>query len=187
MILKTYRIDQPNYDITEKYYLLRALFWGVLAKDPYWHFFLDQNGGTLRFSPNVEEKVRNYLTKHLSGRGMKWKRSTDYDPTKHEYFGVSFLGNDMIPLFHDMSVLSVKYPGYILRQPILERLNHGLINMSGVHDFRIEAEIYLELAMGRARFVNYNFRLPKWVYKFFIRHWPWKKYENLNVSRRKNK
>ncbi len=187
MTLKTYRINQLNYDIVEKYYFLRALNWNILSKDPYWHFFLDQNGGTLRFSPEVEGKVRDYLTKHAESRGIKWKRSTDYDPTKHEYFGVSFLGDDMIPLFHDMSILSIKYPGYILRQPILERLTHGLINMSGVHDFRIEAEIYLGLAMGRARLVNYHFQLPKWVYEFFTRHWPWQKYENINVSGRKSK
>ena len=169
MKLKTYRIDQKTYYPTGKMVFFKSLHESVLRKDPYWHFFLDWGGATLRFLPKLEWPVRQWLGKNAKGHRMRWKKSTDYDPSRHEYWGVSYLGDDILPLFHDMSVLSIKYPGYVLRMPVLERLNHGLINMAGIHDFRTEAEIYLDLAFSRGSIVHHTFRLPYWVYKFFIR------------------
>ncbi len=186
MKLKTYRINQKNYDLVEKMYFFRSIRDTALRSDRFWHFFLDPKGATFRFSPESEEKVRLYLFRHAEDRGLTWKRSADYEPLKHEYFGVSFLGDDILPMFHEMSLLATKYPTYIIVRPILERLNHGLINMTGIHHFGYEAELYMDLAFSRARLVNHSFRLPKWFYKRYLNtvFWIKRHYEKFKLRRR---
>jgi hypothetical protein len=185
MILRTYRINQKKYDLTEKIYFFREIRYAVLLKDRFWHFFFDPGGSTFRFSPAYEGKVRVWLTRHAHDRGFTWKKSTNYDPRKHEYLGVSFLGDDILPMFHELSVLSVKYPSYIITRPIFERFNHALINMAGIHNFAIESELYMDLAFSRARLAGHIFRLPKWCYKLYIQIVLWlKRYENRKLPRR---
>ena len=169
MKLCTYRIDQSSLNLRRKLEFMGALQDHVLGKDQYWHFFLDPEGATLRFQPSFEARIRIWLKENAKNFPLKWKKSTLYEPKRHEYYGVSFMGDDILPLFHEMSVLATKYPPYILLKPVLERLNHGLINMSGNHNFHDEANIYMDLAFGRASLVKMAFSFPRWLYKLYIK------------------
>ena len=76
MILKTYRIDQINKemdweDVNRKKVLVMDLYQEILWKDPWWHFFFDWDGGTLRFSPKFEKKFRRWAKKQ---EGFRIKR-----------------------------------------------------------------------------------------------------------------
>lgn len=169
MRLCTYRINQKELNLRRKLEFMNALHEKILKKDQYWHFFLDPEGATLRFQSQFEEKVQTWLKNNAKNFPLTWKKRTFYEPRKHEYYGVSFLGDDILPLFHEMSVLSTKYPPFVLLKLVFERLNHGLINMAGIHDFRQEADIYMNLAFGRASLIGMDFNLPKWVYRLYIK------------------
>lgn len=166
MKLITYRLNTE--DFTGKKNLLIALRDGVLKGDSFWHFFLDPEGGTLRFQVKNDTKVNHWLKYNAKNYHVKYLKRTIYEPSKHEYQGVSFLGDDVLPLFHEMSLLTLKYPAYIIVRPILERLNHGLVNMTGVHDFTTEALLYNQLAEGRARLVGKTMSYPaEWIRRFY--------------------
>lgn len=145
VILKTYRVNiEP---LTEKRACLHYLFDEVLHKDQNWHFFLDEGGITLRFSPLYARQVKQLLTS--SGRNFETP-DADYEPGKHEYEHIRFIDEDWIPLFHTLAVLSVKYPPSVTTKYVLERMNHTLTNQAGIHNFYKEAELYSQLALGRA-------------------------------------
>lgn len=168
MVLSTYRINQRRLDLRRKLEFMRDLSKSPLKKDNFWHFFLDPEGATLRFQPKIEKKVQKWLEKNADKYNLTWRKRTNYEPRKHEYYGVSFLGDDILPLFHELSVLTTKYPPYVLLRSIFERLNHGFINMAGIHDFTKEADLYLDLAWGRIKLAGFSFPLPKWFYKVVI-------------------
>lgn len=168
MVLKTYRVNQKKGSIPSKLTFFNELYLNCLTKDPYWHFFLDEEGGTLRFQPKFEKRIKKFAEQYSY---ISLRRRKDYEPLKHEYYGVSYLGDDLLPLFHEMSVLSAKYPTYVIMGPILERLNHGLVNMAGIHNFSKEADLYLTLAYNRAELgAKYGrgevYRVPKWVHRY---------------------
>ena len=175
MMLMTYRLNQKRSEYSGEDLRMKAnfmfnLYTDVLRKDKLWHYFYDDGGATLRFSLDMEGKVRKYLKSVAKERGFTFRRATKYDPKRHEYFGVAYLGEDILPLFHEISVLTVQYPPYVTLRPVFERLNHALINQTGIHNFAAESELYLNLAMGRARMVGYPLlRLPKIFYKWYIR------------------
>lgn len=161
MILLTYRVKGIGFRLR----LLDGLYRAVLYKDAHWHYFLDLEGITLRFSRSFEKRVRRWLMSNH----YKFTRRLLYDPTRHEYPGLGFLGEDLANLFHDMSVLVTKYPSQVSLFPTAERLNHGLVNMAGIHDFREEAQIYLDLAYRRAELGRFILPLPEWLYVFLIK------------------
>lgn len=144
IILKTYRVNLSGY--MAKRYLLHYLYDSVLNLDPYWHFFLDEGGITLRFSPKYVKTVNKFLDKDNKNYSME----TDYTPSIDEYEGIRYIGNDWLPLFNVISVLSVKYPPKVMASSVLERVNHTLFNQTGNHSFYEEAKAYMELALGRA-------------------------------------
>ena len=47
--------------------------------------------------------------------------------------------------------MTLKFPPNVMTKQVLERVTHILINQQGIHDFKKEAQIYAELALGRAR------------------------------------
>ena len=169
MILCTYRINQKKLDLRRKLEFLSDLHKTILKRDKLWHYFFDSEGTTLRFQREYEGKVRDWFKKNIKDYNLTFKRNRLYNPLKHEYYGVSFLGDDILPLFHDMSILAMQYPPYILFNPVLERLNHGLVNMGGQHDFHKEAHIYLDLAYGRAELGGTLLNLPKFIHKWFFK------------------
>lgn len=144
MKLKTYRL---NIDRREQRDLIVAIYDHVLKRDKTWHFFRDEGGMTLRCSPKFHKPLSKFLTKV---RKTNFSVSHNYDPAKNEYSGIKFLGDDWIPLFNVLSVLSVKYPGNVTLKQVLERVNHAIVNQAGIHNFYKEAEIYSELALKRA-------------------------------------
>ncbi len=143
-ILKTYRINLVGYVL--KRYCVHYLYDTVLFQDPLWHFFLDEGGITLRFSPKFNRVVNKLLTKD----NKNFTVEADYDPSKDEYEGIRYLGADWLPLFNVLSVLSIKYPPKVMASSVLERMNHTLFNQCGEHSFYEEAKAYAELALGRA-------------------------------------
>jgi len=172
MILLTYRINQKEKDVSKKKNMLYHLSQEALRNDRLWHYFLDDDGGTLRFQPKFENKFKLW-SKQFKGV-FSFRRCKSYRPERDEYYGVSYLGADILPMFHEMSVITAKYPNYVVFRPFLERLNHGLVDMSGIHDFRQEAEIYLDLAYGRAELGSKYFGTPKietprWLHKLYFR------------------
>ena len=173
MILLTYRINQKNWKeksaFTDKAQFFHTLYFSVLRKDSFWHYFFDPDGATLRFTPSFEKRVRNWLIKNCQDKKFSFRRAGKYEPRRHEYYGISFLSDDILPLFHEMSVLSVKYPRNVILWPLLERLTHGLINMNGIHDFEREAHYYLALATMRAELGRVTLPLPTWLYKLYFK------------------
>lgn len=167
MKLLTYRLGSSNPFAKQQF--LRALHQNVLSKDGSWHFFLDPEGGTLRFQPKFEGKVRKFLKNHAKAYQVKWQKRSPYIPKNHEYYGVSFLGDDILPLFHDLSVLTTEYPPYVMTRSVLERLTHGLVNMSGIHDFAKESDLYLGLADGRIKIIKQKLALPLWLYRIYYK------------------
>lgn len=168
MKLQTYRIDFK----TQILYLRRSLFYNlyeeVLIKDKYWHWFNDFNGATLRVSLLFRDRVEKWLKNH-EGNIFTFKRRTQYIPQKHEYYGVAFVGDDLLPMFHELSVLTAKFPSNIVRSVFLERLNHLILVNIGYLGHAFESEVYLDLAFSRAKIVNHTFILPRWVYKIAIK------------------
>lgn len=143
-ILKTYRINLVGY--SAKRYCLHYLYDSLLHQDPLWHFFLDEGGITLRFSPKFSKDVN----KLLKADNKNYSVEANYDPAKDEYEAIRYLGQDWLPLFNVISVLSIKYPPKVLTSSVFERINHALFNQSGEHSFYQEALAYAKLALGRA-------------------------------------
>lgn len=178
MKLLTYRINI----IKKKFDFISDLYWSVLRDDDLWHYFFDLEGITLRFTPKFEKKVIKWLKNSKTGYKFSYKRRTLYDPEVHEYRQVKFLGEQIAVLFHDLSVLVTEFPAEVSWRPTLERLNHGFINMFGIHDFVKEATIYLDFAEGRAGLVGARLPLPKWVY---IQYWKLRRF--LSGSKRSSR
>lgn len=176
MKLKTYRI---KYKGKEKERGARSrnfisdLYLDVLKKDPNWHFFLDWAGGTLRFSPEFEEKVRKWA-KASGWNDFALKRRQDYDPQRHEYPQIRYIGVELQPLFHELSVLSALYPNSTLMGPVFDRLTHTFVNQLGIHDFKVEAYWLLDTAYQRARLQNRSMDVPKGLHKGVFRLINWK-------------
>lgn len=168
MFLRTYRINQKKEDRRLKFSFLYSLYWAVLKKDPTWHYFFDPEGITLRFSPKFEPKVKKWLSINCKEYELTYKRRLLYEPKRHEYYGVAFLGDYTIPLFHDMAVLMTIFPPNVSFHPMHERLNHGLMNMLGIHNFYVESKIYLDLAENRAKLGGFSLGLPKFLYKWWL-------------------
>lgn len=141
MKLLTYRID-INTGQARKL-RLQYLYEQLLKDDPYWHFFQDEGGITLRVSEDFGKKLEKLMKKEVD-------RRDDYEPAKGEYPDIKFLGDDWIPLFHELSVLSIKYPAGVMNSYVLERLGHAIVNQGGLFDFQEEAFIYAGLAIKRA-------------------------------------
>lgn len=169
MKLLTYRIDQREYNLRSKLEFMSSLKKDVLGTDALWHFFLDPDGATLRFQPQYHMRVLKWLKKNAKNLGFKYRKRLYYDPKKHEYYGISYLGEDILPLFHDLSVLATQYPPYVMVRPVMERLNHGLVNMTGNHDFASEAELYLRMGYVRARMVGHKLSVPNFIRKLFFK------------------
>lgn len=144
MKLKTYRVNLVGYVL--KRYCLHYLYDSALKDDPNWHFFLDEGGITLRFSPKFKKQV----DKLLKGDSKHYTEEADYRPSIDEYEGIRFVGDDWLPLFNALSVLSIKYPPSVTKKIVMERMNHTLVNQMGEHSFYEEAQMYAELALGRA-------------------------------------
>lgn len=142
----------------------------LLFKDEIWHFFLDFEGITLRCNPKFAQSVKEEF-KLLKQEGFKftYKRVKDFNPSKDEYQFVRFVGDEMQHIFHYTSLMALKYPRHVFKYPILERINHIVINQTGQHDFKREAEDYIDAAYGRAALQGRFLGLPKWVHKFVIR------------------
>lgn len=144
VMLKTFRVNLVGYML--KRYCLHYLYDEVLKDDPNWHFFLDEGGITLRFSPDFEKTV----VKLLKGDNKHYTVEKDYDPSVDEYEGIRYMAKDLLPLFNALSVLSIKYPPKVMESTVMERMNHTLFNQTGDHSFYNEAMAYAKLAVGRA-------------------------------------
>lgn len=169
MKLLTYRINQKNLDLRRKFEFLNSLYWVILKNDKNWHYFLDPEGITLRLSPTKEIQIRKWFKKNIKGFGLTFRKRNFYEPRKHEYYGVSYLGDSLIGLFHAMSVILVLFPPKVSFRPTAERLNHGLVNMAGIHNFEMEAKIYLDLAEGRLRIIKKPLRPSRIVWDLYIK------------------
>lgn len=145
MVIKTVKIYLAS--LGEKYEFLADLHKIHLHKDPMWHFFLDEEGITLRFSKEFEGKVRDFCKKRV----VRYSEVSDFEPSVHEYWGVRYIGDDLQPLFHQMSLLAIKYPRNVILRQVHERVNHIMVNQCGIHDFEQEAELYFDLGKGRLK------------------------------------
>lgn len=148
MILAGYQITIRPLD--QKYALLSDLVRDVLGNDPLWHFFLNPEGITLRIQKEFCEKVEKYV-KGWGEKKAKISKPGDFEPKKHEYFGVRFVAEDIVPLFHELSLFSLKYPRNVTLDQGLERICHIFVNQAGIHDFEAEAKLYAGLVINRAR------------------------------------
>lgn len=167
MILCTYRIHYkgfPNERRARSRQFISDIYKDVLYRDKNWHFFLDWEGGTLRFSPKFEKRVRNYKW----GNDISFKMRKRYIPSKDEYHEIRYVANDLQPLFHELSVLAAKYPFPTLQGAVFDRLTHTLINQMGIHDFRQEAYWLLNVAYQRARLQEKSLGLPKSIHKLTL-------------------
>jgi len=165
MKLTTFGVSFKEENIQRKYEILKALDDTIFKNDPNWFFALHPKGITLRCSP----KKTNRVIKFLKIREIKFKKDRHYYiPSKHEYYGVHTLGDDIVLILHALSVSLIRHTpkSYYI---ILERLNHLFINMTGMYDFYLESLIYLDLAEGRRRFLGLSLRYPYWVYKLYFK------------------
>lgn len=144
MKLLTYRINQPM--VKNRRMCIQFLFKELLKDDPNWHFFQDSGGITLRISKEFGVRLKKVV------KGYKYgiRYAGEYNPSDDEYPDIKFLGDDLIPLFHIISVLSAKYPASVTSQFILERAAHAIINQGGQFNFIEEAMTYANLAIRRA-------------------------------------
>lgn len=166
MELVTYGITFDHDHVPTKHFLFMDLYYRVLRGDEWWFFALHPYGATLRCGIPFEKRVTRFLTQ----RKIKFKRDTHYyDPKKHEYYGVHIFGEDMVRVFHALSILIILYSPRVALYPSLERLGHMLVNMSGIHDFARESDYYLRLAEGRRKIIGQSLPLPKWVYRLWAR------------------
>ena len=171
MLLRTYRLNQIGgtnswEKVQDKKVLIMDLWQVILHKDPNWHFFFDPGGGTLRFSPEFENRVVAWFKKK---EGFTLRRRKSYVPWLDEYPDIKFLAKDLQPMFHELSVLSAKYPVYVLSKGVFDRLTHTMINQLGIHDFKIEANWLLETAYNRALLQQRILKLPKWVHELVLK------------------
>lgn len=125
---------------------MRHLFDNVLKNDLNWHFFRDEIGITLRISKINRKSVESVMDEI----GLPYKFKGEYDPEIDEYEGIRYIGADLLPLFHVTSIIAVKYPPKIALDAPFERMNHALVNQSGVHNFMTEANLYVTLGLKRA-------------------------------------
>lgn len=170
MKLLTYRINQKSGTLNTKRYFVYRLYNNFLIKDPLWHYFLDPGGVTLRFSPNMEARVKKWMDKNKE-KEFTYRKAGDYVPRRAEYYGIAYLGDDLIPFFHVISTLTIIYPAPVIIGPFLERLTHAMVNQAGIHNFAYESDLYMGLAMGRARLVNYPLlRLPRAIYRWYVKY-----------------
>ena len=151
----------------QKLDLLDQLNRDLLYKDDIWHFFLDPGGITLRTNLRFANKVDKWLKK--TAKRKKSARVKDFEPSKHEYFNIRFVGDELQQMFHFTSLMALKYPGHVIVREVLERMAHITINQLGIHDFKIEAQIYLDMAYSRASLQGKFLGLPKFIHKFIIK------------------
>jgi hypothetical protein len=165
--MATYGLSFKRENVSEKHALLLDMYYSIpFWKDDWWFFALHPNGMTLRCSPLFEKRVTKYLKK----RKVSFKKDRYYyDPQRHEYYGVHVFGEDMVRVFHSLSILIILYSPRISLYPTLERLGHMLINMAGIHNFSQESDYYLALAEGRRKIIGHSLPLPKWVYSFWAK------------------
>ncbi len=102
---------------------------------------------TLRFSPKYKKEVEFACRE----AGVLFKKAGEYQPKVDEYEEVRFTGDCLIDLFHATAVANILYPPDVVNKYIIERVNHAIVNQSGVHNFYDEAKIYSDLALGRAQ------------------------------------
>ena len=139
----------------------------VLYKDPIWHFFLDTTGFIIRCDPKNANQVEKFFQKEHKHK--KKHRIKDFEPSKHEYFNIRFVGDELQQMFHFTSLMALKYPGHVIVREVLERMAHITVNQLGQHDFKMEAQLYLDMAYSRAALQGRFLGLPKFIHRFIIK------------------
>lgn len=169
MIVSSFAIKYVR-DYSVKLALLDDLNERLLNRDLIWHFFLDPSGITLRVNPDFEKETIQAL-KELKREGyhFTFKKAGNFNPAKHEYQFVRFVGDEMQLIFHATSLMALKYPRHVFKYPILERINHIVINQTGQHDFLKEADDYIDAAYQRASLQGKVISIPKWLHKLYFR------------------
>lgn len=169
MILRTYRITSKDHDRQNFVSFLRDLRYGPLAKDNYWHAIWDYEGATLRFLPKSEEKTNKWLKANCKSYELSFEKRLNYEPLRNEHWGVSFVGDDILPILHEITLLTSRYSPNTLVILFMERILHVLMLNAGVVNHAAESEVYLAMAFSRARVGQHFLHFPKWFYKICLK------------------
>src|SRR3990167_10488134 len=95
-----------NMNIGAKLDILDNLHRKILYKDSIWHFFLDPDAITLRCQPKYADRVEKFLQKNKTYESKKKNfRVGDFEPSKHEYFNIRFVGDELQEIFHSLSLM----------------------------------------------------------------------------------
>lgn len=124
---------------------LDGLYSSILIKDPYWHYFRDEDGITLRIS----DTSLSLVEKHLDAAQVSYFDIQPYTEAM-EYKGTRESFNDLIQLFHLISDLSCRYRSSTMVDTFLERAAHQIAN-HGYMNHSDEAKMLSGLALNRAR------------------------------------
>ena len=151
----------------EKLEAIERLRQAILYKDNIWHFFLDTNGFVLRCDPKYANQVERFFQKEHKHK--KKHRVKDFEPSKHEYFNIRFVGDELQQMFHFTSLMALKYPGHVMVREVLERMAHITFNQLGDHNFKHEAQLYIDMAYSRASLQGRFLGLPKWLHQFIVK------------------
>lgn len=156
--------NQPAY---QKLDVIERLREKVLNKDPIWHFFLDTTGFVIRCLPKNADKVEKFF--QVEHKHKKKHRVKDFEPSKHEYFNIRFVGDELQQMFHFTSLMALKYPNHVIVREVLERMAHITVNQLGDHNFKHEAQLYIDMAYSRVTLQGQFLGLPKWIHKLVVR------------------
>ena len=131
----------------------------TLEKDASWYFIPNPQGTLLR----VEPQSAKALTKKLKQmEGLKWLEEKPFEPKKDEHLYARFVGEDLAPIFHAVSMLAIKYPPKVM-EIIFERMCHIFMFQIGIMDWKREAEILGKLALRRAElYGRHGFTTTEW-------------------------
>ena len=154
MIVHSYKVYYRN-NYQRDWLLVRLR--DLLNDDPIWHFFGDGSAITLRVHP----QSRIAVEQRFQSDNIPYEDKGLFDPSKDEWPNIIFIGGDLQPIFHELSILASKYPSNVMLDQILERICHILINQQGIHNFLAEANIYADLSTKRASMRGAEFKDPK--------------------------
>ena len=117
-----------------------------LVQDTKWYFIPSPpNEVILRVSLSSRKVVKL----HCKAKMFEYEELPDFEPSQDEYRQVCIYGDALTGLFHETSLIALKYPRE-LAKTIIERAFHIFLFQVGIFSWRKEAEMFTELALNRA-------------------------------------
>ena len=132
----------------------------ILTLDNNWYFIPNPKGTLLRVSPSSAKAIRRELSKLLGNE--EWLEEKSFEPTEDEHWHARFVGDDLTVIFHDVSLLALKYPREVMKV-IFERMCHIFMFQIGIMDWKEEAKILSQLALRRAElYGRHGYTTTEW-------------------------